>query len=43
LEVRWDHSADGTSPWGGVGTAGVLFPGGKMNWWTIAANVAYKF
>jgi len=39
LEVRWDHSADGSSPWGGVGAAA----GGQMNWWTVAANVAYKF
>ena len=46
LEVRWDHAADGSDPYGGTesfddttGTGG----GGKKNNFIFAANLIYKF
>jgi hypothetical protein len=39
LEVRWDHAADGSTPFGGT----VDGAGGKVNEVMIAANVIYKF
>jgi len=46
LEVRWDHAADGSDPYGGsdpfdpdLGTGG----GGKKNSFIVAANLIYKF
>jgi hypothetical protein len=39
LELRWDHAADGSTPFGGT----VAGTGGKVNELTIAANVIYKF
>jgi hypothetical protein len=46
LEVRWDHAADGSDPYGGsetfdpdLGTGG----GGKKNNFIVAANLIYKF
>jgi hypothetical protein len=38
LEVRWDHAADGSSPFGGA--EGVA---GRANELMLAANVIYKF
>jgi hypothetical protein len=45
LEVRWDHSADGTPHFGGTGP---VFGGGyvaptKLNDFVVAANFIYKF
>jgi Putative beta-barrel porin-2, OmpL-like. bbp2 len=46
LEIRWDHAANGSDAFGGVGTpgsaAGVGLPD-KKNEVMIAANVIYKF
>lgn len=39
LEVRWDHAADGSTPFGGT----VAGAGNKVNEVTVAANVIYKF
>lgn len=46
LEVRWDHAADGSAPYGGsepfddtTGTGG----GSKKNNFLVAANLIYKF
>ena len=46
LEVRWDHAADGSDPYGGsdpfdpdLGTGG----GGKKNSFIVVANLIYKF
>jgi hypothetical protein len=39
LELRWDHAADSTTPFGGE-TPGV---GVKKNEVMLAANVIYKF
>jgi len=46
LEVRWDHAADGSDPYGGsdpfdpdTSTGG----GGKKNSFIVAANLIYKF
>jgi hypothetical protein len=46
LEVRWDHAADGSDPYGGsdsfdpdLGTGG----GSKKNNFIVAANLIYKF
>jgi hypothetical protein len=39
LEVRWDHTLDDFNAFGGT-TIGVPNRG---NWYTIAANVIYKF
>jgi hypothetical protein len=38
LEVRWDHAADGSEPYGGSDT-----PGGKKDSVIVLANIAYKF
>jgi hypothetical protein len=40
VEFRWDHAADGTSPYGGTTTSSV---GGKKNSYILLADVAYKF
>jgi hypothetical protein len=40
LELRWDHAADGSSPFGGT-VAGL--PGDKKNEVMLAANVIYQF
>jgi hypothetical protein len=43
LELRWDHAADGTAPFGGtLGPTGTL-AGSKANEVMVAANVIYKF
>jgi hypothetical protein len=44
LELRWDHAADGSEAFGGVGTAGTgaSLPD-KKNEVMLAANVIYKF
>jgi len=44
LEIRWDHAADGSMPFGGVGApgSGASAPT-KKNEVMIAANVIYKF
>jgi len=39
IEVRWDHAADGSTPFGGT----VSGTGAKRNEITVAANVIYKF
>jgi len=39
FEIRWDHAADGSDPYGGD-TAGT---GGKKNSFIMAANLIYKF
>jgi hypothetical protein len=39
LEVRWDHAADGSAPFGGT----IPGTGAKKNEVTVAANVIYKF
>jgi hypothetical protein len=41
IEVRWDHAADGSTPFGGGAFDGGLAD--KKNEITIAANVIYKF
>jgi hypothetical protein len=43
LELRWDHAADGTSPFGGTITPSGALTGGKANEVMVAANVIYKF
>jgi hypothetical protein len=44
LEVRWDHAADGSDPFGASNPAPTLNAGGtKKNDITVAANVIYKF
>jgi len=43
LEVRWDHSANGTDAFGGTGAAGSLSAPDKKNEVMVAANVIYKF
>lgn len=40
LEFRWDHAADGSSPYGGVNPGD---SGGKKNSYILLANIAYKF
>ena len=47
LEFRWDHAADGSSPFGGT-SPGIASPanpngGDKKNSYILLANVAYKF
>jgi hypothetical protein len=42
LEVRWDHAADGSAPFGGTATDDGIV-GGKVNEVMIGANVIYKF
>jgi hypothetical protein len=39
LELRWDHAADGSTPFGGT----VSGTGAKKNEVTLAANMIYKF
>jgi hypothetical protein len=39
LELRWDHAADGSTPFGGT----VPGTGAKVNEVTLAANMIYKF
>jgi hypothetical protein len=39
LEFRWDHAADGSTPYGGT----VVGDGTKMNSYILLANVSYKF
>ncbi|MGP8239366.1 MAG: outer membrane beta-barrel protein [Limisphaerales bacterium] len=39
VEVRWDHAADGSAPFGGT----VVGTGAKVNEVMLAANVIYKF
>lgn len=41
LEVRWDHAADGSSPFGG--SAASAFAPTKKNDIMVAANLVYKF
>jgi hypothetical protein len=44
LELRWDRSVDGNTPFGGTGpTSATGFTGTLGNSWIIAANIAYKF
>ncbi|MGA2556130.1 MAG: outer membrane beta-barrel protein, partial [Verrucomicrobiota bacterium] len=45
IEVRWDHSADGSPHFGGTGPfpTGAFAPPTKNNDITIAANIVYKF
>jgi hypothetical protein len=55
LEVRWDHAADGSHPFGGVANSAALAPlefapdtvvnadGAKKNEVTVAANLIFKF
>jgi hypothetical protein len=46
LEVRWDHAADGSRPYGGNQSADPLTPGSggnKRNHFVVAANLVYKF
>lgn len=38
LEIRWDHAADGSEPYGGSDVAG-----GKKDSVIVLANIAYKF
>ncbi len=40
LELRWDHAADGTTPFGGSTYTGIA---DKKNEVMLAANVIYKF
>jgi len=40
LEFRWDHAADGSTPYGGT-TFGA--PGTKKNSYILMADIAYKF
>jgi hypothetical protein len=40
LEFRWDHAADGSSPYGGTSSGD---SGDKKNSYILLANVAYKF
>jgi hypothetical protein len=40
LELRWDHAADGSTPFGASSATGT---GSKKNEVTLAANVIYKF
>ena len=42
LELRWDHSCNGSDTFGGNGTLGSVLPD-KKNEVTLAANVIYKF
>ena len=41
LEVRWDHAADGSNPFGGSAASG--FAPTKKNDLMVAANLVYKF
>jgi hypothetical protein len=46
LEVRWDHSADGSYVFGGTGPTAPTFAahaGLKRNAYLVAANLVYKF
>jgi hypothetical protein len=43
LEVRWDHAADGSTPFGGTLTPDGFGVGTKKNELMIGANVIYKF
>jgi hypothetical protein len=46
IEVRWDHAADGSKPFGGTAVADLSDPtsgGNKRNHFIVAANVAYTF
>ena len=40
LEFRWDHAADGSSPYGGTAPEA---EGTKKDSFILMANVAYKF
>ena len=40
LEFRWDHAADGSTPYGGVQDGD---PGTRSNSYILLANLAYKF
>jgi len=39
-EIRWDHAADSSTPFGGIVPGG---PGAKRNEVMLGANVIYKF
>jgi hypothetical protein len=43
LEVRWDHAADSSTPFGGIPSLAGTTPGTKRNEVMVAANVIYKF
>jgi hypothetical protein len=47
VELRWDHSLDGTENYGGTGTGDGMFGGGAepefKNAWMLAANLIYRF
>jgi hypothetical protein len=43
IEARWDHAADGSTPFGGDGSPGTGVTPGKKNEVMFAANVIYKF
>jgi hypothetical protein len=46
LELRWDHAADGSRPYGGLQEADTSLPGSggnKRNHFIVAANLVYKF
>jgi hypothetical protein len=44
VELRWDHAADETTPFGASSLTPLTTPGGtKKNEVTLAANVIYKF
>jgi hypothetical protein len=46
LELRWDHAADGSRPYGGDQSADPMIPGSggnKRNHFIVAANLVYKF
>jgi hypothetical protein len=46
LEVRWDHAADGSRPYGGTEEADPMIAGSggnKRNHFIVAANLIYKF
>jgi hypothetical protein len=42
LEIRWDHAANGSDAFGGIGALGTALPS-KKNDVMLAANVIYKF
>jgi hypothetical protein len=44
LEFRWDHAADGSTPYGGAAAnPGDLAPGDRRNSYLVAANFIYNF
>lgn len=43
LEFRWDHSADGSRPFGGENITDLARGFGKRNNYMLVANVIYKF